>query len=307
VSRSWWQPECGADALEARAAILRDARKFFDARGYLEIQTPSLSNHTASDPFLDSYTLTDGEARRYLQTSPEFHMKRLLAHTPRPVYQICLAFRRGETGHLHNSEFTIIEWYAPGASTSDMTELTAKLIDTLLKPGRVERVSFESLIRDKHGLDICTCDESTLIEAARRVAAHADQFNALDCLYEHAVSDLSGRVVVHGFPLPLASLAAIGHDGVADRFEFIIDGIELANGCQELLDADEFRRRVNCNNEIRRARGLAHVECDTRLEAALCSGLTPTSGVALGLDRLLMLKLGKRTISQVLTFSDKTR
>jgi len=301
-----WQPECDEHALEARAKMLKAVREFFDARGYLEVQTPSLSKDTASDAFLDSYAFDSGEARRYLQTSPEFHMKRLLAHAPRPVYQICHAFRRGETGRLHNSEFTMLEWYAPGASSADMAELTALLVDVLLKPDEVRRTSFQALMREVHGIDVDHCDEAALLSAARAVAAQADQTTALDCLYEQAVSDLLGRVLVHGFPAPLASLAAIRCDGIADRFELIIDGIEIANGCQEMTDADELRRRTERNNEIRRVSDLPHIKCDTRLDAALRSGLVPTSGVALGFDRLLMLKLGKRAISEVLTFSDET-
>lgn len=307
MSQTHWQPECDEDSLEARAFMLKAAREFFDSRGYLEVQTPSLSSHTASDPFLDSYALGSGKARQYLQTSPEFHMKRLLAQIPRPIYQICHAFRQGETGRLHNSEFTVVEWYAPGVDSIAMAELTTLLIDSLLEPGEVRRTSFQQLLRERHGVDIDTCDESALLSAAQRVAAHADRINALDCLYEHAVSFLSGRVLVHGFPSPLASLAAIGRDGVAERFELIIDGIEIANGCQELIDADEFRLRTNRNNEIRRDRSLPQVACDTRLEAALRCGLAPTSGVALGFDRLLMLKLGKPTIPEVLAFSDRTR
>ena len=286
--------------------MLKAARAFFDARGYLEVQTPSLSRHTASDPFLDSYHLCFPGGRRYLQTSPEFHMKRLLCAVPMPIYQICPAFRFGETGQRHNSEFTIIEWYAPGASAADMAALTCLLIDELHGPARVHRTSFKSLVWETQGVNISECDQDALIAAARRIAAHADQFNALDCLYENALSCLSGRVLVHGFPEPLASLAALDENCLADRFELIIEGVEIANGCQELNDADEFRRRTERNNRIRSAKGLPQIELDSRLEAAMRSGLPPASGVALGLDRLLMAKLGKDTIAEVLAFPDQT-
>ena len=301
-----WQPGCDAETLEARARMLQDLRAHFDSRGYLEVQTPSLSRSTASDPFLTSFEVTVGDERRYLQTSPEFHMKRLLAVMSRPIYQVCTAFRSGETGYLHNSEFTILEWYAPGASADEMAEFTCDLIDCLYKPEDVRRTSFNELIMDTQGFDISECDQDALIEAARRIASHADEDTALDCLYEKALSGLSGRVLVHGFPSSLASLAALEEDGSADRFEVIINGLEIANGCQELLDADEFRQRAERDNVIRRAKGLSKIECDPRLEAALRSGLAPVSGVALGLDRLLMLKLQKKNISQVLAFSDET-
>lgn len=260
---------------------------------------------TASDPFLSSFEVSGASGRRYLQTSPEFHMKRLLAAMPRRIFQICPAFRRGEVGQLHNPEFTILEWYAPGTSALHMAELTCELIDCLHEPREVQRTSFNQLIWEAHGLDIAQCDQEALISAARGIAAHADEHNAFDYLYEQAISNLSGRVLVYGFPASLASLAALREDGCADRFEVIIDGIEIANGCQELLDAEEFRRRAMSDNVVRRDQGLPRVECDPRLEAALRSGLAPVSGVALGLDRLLMLKLGRKRISEVLAFCDE--
>ena len=285
--------------------MLKKAREFFDSRGYLEVQTPSLSRNTASDPFLSSFEVPGAGGPRYLQTSPEFHMKRLLAATPRPIYQVCPAFRRGETGHLHNPEFTILEWYAPDGSARDMAELTCKLIDDLYEPEEVLCTSFHQLIQERCGFDISERDQQAVIKAARNIAEHADEHNALDCLYEKALSGLSGRVLVHGFPASLASLAALREDGLADRFEIIIDGSEIANGCQELLDADELRKRADHDNAVRRDKGLAPIECDPRLEAALRSGLAPVSGVALGLDRLLMLRLSRQNIREVLTFSDE--
>ena len=299
-----WQPGCDAETLEARARMLQDLRAHFDSRGYLEVQTPSLSRSTASDPFLTSFEVTVGDERRYLQTSPEFHMKRLLAVMSRPIYQVCPAFRRAGTGHLHNSEFTILEWYAPGASADEMAEFTCDLIDRLYKPDVLQRTSFEELIKLTLDVDLAARDQSALVEAARGFADHADEQTALDCLYEKALSSLSGRVLVRGFPAALASLAALNKDGSADRFEVIIEGIEIANGCRELLDADGFTQRAAEDADIRRAKDLPQIDCDPRLEAALRSGLSPVSGVALGLDRLLMLKLGKKRISEVLTFSD---
>lgn len=302
---SEWRPGCDALALEARAEMLKKAREFFDSRGYLEVQTPSLSRNTASDPFLSSFEVAGASGHRYLQTSPEFHMKRLLAAMPRPIYQICPAFRRGEAGRLHNPEFTMLEWYAPGASANDMAELTCELVDELYQRAQVRTTSFHQIVQEKFGLDISKCDQKAVTSAARSIAEHADEHNALDCLYEKALSGLSGRVLVHGFPALLASLAALRDDGSADRFEVIIDGIEIANGCQELLDADEFKARSVRDDAMRRAKGLQSIECDPRLEAALRSGPGPVSGVALGMDRLLMLKLGRRHISEVLAFSDR--
>lgn len=300
-----FKPGCDTQALEARARMLKAAREFFDSRGYLEVQTPSLSRNTASDPFLGSFEVCEVGGPRYLQTSPEFHMKRLLATAPRPIYQICGAFRRGETGRLHNSEFTILEYYAPSASATDMAQLTCALIDKLYKPEEIRRTSYRELVQEAYGLEVSTAGPEQFLEAARGVATHADAHNALDVLYDGALSDLSGRVLVQGFPASLASLAAIAEDGSADRFEVIINGIEIANGCQELLDADEFKQRVDYDNAVRHSKGLPQIECDPRLKAALSSGLAPVSGVALGLDRLLMLKLGKQHLSEVLAFSDE--
>ena len=284
--------------------MLQDLRAHFDSRGYLEVQTPSLSRSTASDPFLTSFEVTVGDERRYLQTSPEFHMKRLLAVMSRPIYQVCSAFRQGESGRLHNSEFTILEWYAPGTSADEMAGFTCDLIDSLYKPDVLQRTSFEELIKRTLDIDLAACDQTALVEAARGFADHADEHMALDCLYEKALSSLPGRVLVQGFPAALASLAALNEDGSADRFEVIIDGVEIANGCRELLDADNFVTRGAGDQAIRRAKDLPPIDCDPRLEAALRSGLSPVSGTALGVDRLLMLKLGKKQISEVLTFSD---
>ncbi len=302
---SQWQPGCDEHALEARARLLRGAREFFHARDYLEVQTPSLSAHTASDPFLSSFQVIEGNRTRYLQTSPEFHMKRLLAAMPRRIFQICPAFRRGEHGRTHNSEFTMLEWYAPGASATDMADLTCSLIDQLLRPEETQRTTFRDLVQDTHGIDVLACDQQALVRAAKRVAGHADQHNALDLLYETALSELSDRVLVYDFPASLASLAALSSEGMAERFEIIIDGIEIANGCRELLDADELQNRSMRDNEVRRLQGLPGVDCDPRLAAALRSGLPQVSGVALGLDRLLMLKLGAGNLAKVLCFHDR--
>ena len=299
-----WRPGCDSQALEARAEMLRAARAFFDSRGYLEVQTPCLSRTTASDPFLSSIEVGRGGSRRYLQTSPEFHMKRLLVAMPRRMYQICPAFRLGESGRLHNQEFTMLEWYAPGASANEMADFTCEIIDHLYRPSDTRRFSFDGLVRETLDIEVANSSRYELVEAARSFATHADEDTVLDCLYERALSGLSGRVLVHGFPAALASLAAIGEGGMADRFEVIIDGIEIANGCAELLDADEFRARTEADNAVRRAKGRPLIECDLRLEAALRAGLAPVSGVALGLDRLLMLKLGRDRISEILAFDD---
>jgi len=307
-----WRPTASLDALGVRAEVMATIRSFFAERGVLEVETPVLSSDTVTDVHLRSLTCQVNDVQTlFLQTSPEFHMKRLLAAGCGPIYQICKAFRGGESGRRHNPEFTMLEWYRPGWDHHGlMNEVEALLADVLGTPP-AERLSYgEAFHRhatiDPHG----AADE----ELRRRVAdlgvqdpGGLDRDDLLNLLLTHVVEGELGRgrpTFIHDFPAGQAALAQIrpGDPPLAERFEVFVEGIELANGYNELIDPDEQRRRFERDLEIRRLADHDLPTMDDRLLAALEAGLPTCAGVALGVDRLVMLKLGTRDISDVIAF-----
>ena len=315
-----WQPSAGMEALRQRAELLTDLRQFFKLRGVMEVETPALSARGATDPHLDSfctrYTGPAAAAGRfaYLQTSPEFAMKRLLAAGSGPIYQICKSFRNGELGRRHNPEFTMLEWYRPGFDyRSLMTEVDA-LLQVILNTLPAEQLSYASVFEQHLHLNPHTAATALLCECA---AAHRlgvsdtlgdDRDAWLGLLWTHLIEPrlgFGGRpLFVFDYPISQAMLARIRPDSpaVAERFEVYVDGMELANGFQELTDSAEQRRRFEENCRLRREAGLVEMSLDERLVAALTHGLPFCSGVALGVDRLLLLKIGKNDLNEVLAF-----
>ena len=278
--------------------MLAAVRRFFAERDVLEVQTPVLGQHTVTDPAIDSLRTTDG---RYLQTSPEYHMKRLLAAGAPSIYQIAPVFRAGEAGRRHNPEFTMIEWYRLGFDADRLMDEVAALVDVLLGKGSYQRTTYADLLRGRFG---------TACESAAGVLAQAQSFglrgdvdvaDAMDLLFAEA-ADWPGRVFVTRFPAPLAALARLNTDGSADRFELIVDGVEVANGYRELLDAAELAARMNADALRRKRRGAPAVAADARLLAAQTCGLPDCAGVAVGFDRLVALKLGSASIAKTIAF-----
>ena len=289
-------------------------RAFFAARGVLEVDTPLLAPVSATDPLLDSIRaepFRDGRSW-YLQTSPEFALKRLLAAGIGPVYQMGKAFRRGEAGPRHNPEFTMLEWYRPGFGTQALIDEVAALVTEVAGPRPVRQDSWRSLFCQATGLDPFLCATADLVEAAREHAEDAggwDRDALLDLLFAERVEPGLGRdclQFVDGFPASRAALARTTHDAegtlVADRFELFVDGLEIANGYNELCDSAELRRRMNVDNTARLALGLEPVPVDERLLAAMAHGLPESAGVALGVDRLVMVALGAARIEEVISF-----
>lgn len=321
-----WKPSAGIEAIRARAELLGRVRAFFAAAGVIEVETPILSRRAATDPALDSLALAAhlpgdaGEpiARLYLQTSPEFPMKRLVAAGSGPIYQICKVFRDGERGRRHHPEFSLLEWYRPGWDADRLMEEVANLVRCVLqRPDLpVEPVTYRALFRDGLDLDPFTASDAAIravaIAAGIPDADHLDlERDAwLDLLLTHSLEPRLGRgrmSFLHDYPPSQAALARIRpsrDDGptVAERFELYLDGIELANGFHELVDPQEQAERFERDLAERRRRGQAVVPADERLLAALTAGMPPTSGVALGLDRLLMIALDSRHIDEVLAF-----
>lgn len=291
--------------LERRARLLAALRAFMAARGILEVETPVLSAYGNPDPHLDNLTAGD----YYLHTSPEFAMKRLLAGGSGPIYQICKVFRGGEAGRLHQPEFTLLEWYRTGFDHHGlMDEVDALLADLGLAAS--VRLTYAGVFREWTGLDPHRAADAELAVKARALGLAGsgwDRAGLLDFLFSHGVMPALGRerpCLVYDFPACQAALARIrpGQVPVAERFELFINGIEIANGYNELRDYSEQESRFRQENRRRRERGLPAVAADVRLLAALAAGLPACAGVALGVDRLLMALTGAEGIDDVLAF-----
>ncbi len=302
--------------LEARAGFLEEIRRFFRSRGVLEVETPVLSHASGTDPALEPfhtrYKGPGGERRLYLQTSPEFHMKRLLAAGSGDIFQLCHAFRQEERGARHNPEFTLLEWYRLGFDHHRLMAETAELVQHLLGGMLpVEKRLYADLFVERFGWHPLEVDLETLAGAAVELGVAAgglerrDQW--LDLLMALRIEPELGRgclTFVYGYPASQAALARLCDDDsrLACRFELYLEGLELANGFYELTDAAEQRARFEADNRQRRELGKAPLPLDERLLAALETGLPKCAGVALGVDRLLMLKLGAERLDEVLSF-----
>lgn len=317
-----WRPCAGLEALRLRARLLAGIRAFFAARGVLEVDTPALSAAAASDPALASFAVRyrgPGPLHGrelYLHTSPEFPMKRLLAAGSGPIYQLAKVFRDGEAGRRHNPEFTLLEWYRPGFDHHRLMDEVQDLVTGLLGERPARRLGYRELFLSHLDLDPLTAavPELAAAAAARGIAPPpgmpaADPDPWLDLLLSHCIEPRlgPGLVFVYDYPASQAALARLRRDerggpALGERFELYVDGVELANGFHELADSAEQRRRFEADNAARRARGLPVAPLDGRLLAALEAGLPDCAGVALGVDRLLMLAAGAESLEVVLAF-----
>jgi lysyl-tRNA synthetase class 2 len=316
-----WRPTARLDVLAARARVLARIRGFFAEAGVLEVETPALSSAGSTDPALASLATTytgpsaPHGATLWLQTSPEFAMKRLLAAGSGPIWQLCRVFRDGERGTRHNPEFSLLEWYRPSFSMEALIDEVIALLRCVLGDDlREERLTYAQAFARAVGVDPHRATIATLQATARRAGiAGARQLQLpdrdawLDLLMTHCVESglgADGLAVVHDFPTSQAALARVrdGDPPVAERFEVYVRGVELANGFHELADAAEQRRRFEADNTRRRLAGLPEMPVDERLLAALEAGLPDCSGVALGVDRLVMLATGAQRIDEVVAF-----
>lgn len=316
---SSWSPTAEFSMLRRRAELLARIRDFFAARGVLEVDTPTLAAAGVTDVHLENFVtrftgpgMAEGQ-NLYLQTSPEFHMKRLLAAGSGPIYQICKAYRNEESGRLHNPEFTMLEWYRPGFDHHRLMDEMAELLRRVLGCDEPERLSYRTAFEQTLGVCPLTASLSELRAAGQGLGAddllvvEQDRDTLLQLLFAFGVEPVIGQIVpcfVYDFPASQAALARISPaDGrVAERFEVYFRGIELANGFHELSDAAEQRARFDQDNALRRARGLAEKPVDEYLLAALAAGLPDCAGVALGIDRLIMLALKAERLEQVIAF-----
>jgi lysyl-tRNA synthetase class 2 len=310
-----WRPSANERQLRERAALLASVRSFFEQRDIIEVETPLLCSSGVTDPAIEPLTVTRGEALstpRFLQTSPEYAMKRLLAAGSGPIFQITRAFRDGECGARHNPEFTLLEWYRPGFDMHRLMAEVAELLAHCLGELPCQLRSYRDWFIDLLGLDPMTAPIGQLERFARSEldisALTGDRDMWLQLIDSHLLEPkLAGLGVcfIYDYPASQAALARVetveGKD-VARRFEVFVHGMELANGYHELTDAVEQRRRFEGDNARRREHGLAERSLDERLLSALADGLPDCSGVALGIDRLLMVKTGATRIGEVLAF-----
>jgi lysyl-tRNA synthetase class 2 len=315
-------PTADWPTLKLRAGLLRRTREFFDRRGFVEVETPILSHDTVVDRHLDPLetTLTGlgPPERLFLQTSPEFAMKRLLAAGGPSLYQITRAFRQGERGPRHNPEFTIVEWYEIGADYDAGMRLLSDLCEALLARGPAERLTYaeafgRAVAIDPHAAaldELRRASEHYCPDAAAAFAGSAvpvDRDVWLDLLLTERVEPTLGRLrptILCDYPPSQAALAKLsdGAPPVAERYELYVDGLELSNGYHELLDAEALAGRNAENNRLRAADGKPPLPADSRLLAAMRHGLPACAGCALGFDRVVMLAAGKRTIEEVIPF-----
>ena len=321
---SLWQPTCSVELLQLRARVLAHIRAFFANKSVLEVETPLLSHGIGTDPnlafFTTEYRFPPQSHTLFLQTSPEFAMKRLLAAGCGSVYQLCKAFRNGEAGRFHNPEFTLLEWYRVGFTLSELMDEIAELIESLFASEQralqgVERHSYQAIFRRYTGLDplefsyvdYCAYAQQCGLSEAVSLCKH-DHALWLDFLFSHRVQPQLGKnslCLVYGYPARLSSLARINveDERTTDRVELFINGVELGNGFYELADANEQQRRFDTEIAERQQKNLPAVVSDMRLIAALASGLPECSGVAIGVDRLLMLLASHAFVAEVLSFS----
>jgi lysine--tRNA ligase-like protein genX len=313
-----WQPTASVKNLLTRAKLLAEIRRFFTDRGLLEVETPVLSEFGVTDVHLATFSTEFispfGEQSKtlWLSTSPEYHMKRLLAAGSGPIFQIGKVFRNEEAGNRHNPEFTMLEWYRPHFDMYRLINEVDDLLQQILECPPAESMSYQFAFQQYVGLDPLSADLSELAEKAKKHqligAENENRDTLLQFLFSTVVEPQIGQevpVVVYHFPASQAALAQISSEDlrVAERFEFYYKGLELANGFHELSDAREQLRRFQQDNLQREKMGLPVRAIDTRLLAALQAGIPNCSGVALGVDRLLMIAMGTESIKDVISFA----
>jgi elongation factor P--(R)-beta-lysine ligase len=324
-------PAAALPTLQRRAELLRVVRRFFDDAGYWEVETPVLSRDVVVDAHLEPYTSEDSDGTvLYLQTSPEFAMKRLLAAGASAIYQVTRAFRREEVGALHNPEFTMLEWYRVGDTHREQMDFTERLVRHVFEQFR----SVDLSPHERHRVDSQPFDRLTYDAAFERflgtrvlqltggelralAISRGIQFPAtltdddfdewLNLLLVECVEPAlrsTGPTFLVDFPASQSALAVVrdGRPPVAERFELYVGGIELCNGYHELTDADELRRRIATQSAVRARQGRRPLPAESRLLAAMQHGLPPCAGVALGVDRLALLALGGESLRDVLAF-----
>ena len=318
--RPCWQPTADVATLKQRAAIIANIRQFFAERDVWEVETPSLSNATVSDFHMRVFDtqfadpMSPQQRTLYLQTSPEYAMKRLLCAGSGAIFQIAKAFRNEEAGKHHNPEFTMLEWYRPGFDHNQLMDELDELMQSVVGCLPAQRMSYQDAFIQY--LDIDPLSASLAVLKAKGCELgyehicrdEQDKDTILQLLFSHEVEpNIANRCpcFIFDFPASQAALARISlqDERVAERFELYYEGLELANGFHELANAPEQHQRFERDNQQRKSAGLSTVPIDEFFLDALDAGLPDCSGVAVGVDRLVMLALGKSDIRHVLAFN----
>lgn len=314
MTEPFWQPTASLDTLRLRAQLYRHIRHFFAARQVMEVETPILSAGCVPEPMIEPlYTQYHGPGanRLFLHTSPELAMKRLLAAGSGAIYQITKVFRDNEMGRWHNPEFTLLEWYRPGFNQAELIQEVDELLQTLLHCAPAERLSYCTLFEQQIGLHPLHTPLSTLQEYVKPwgidSVARLDRDSCLQLILTHQIEPQLGQhcpTVIIDFPASQAALARkkVTDPTLAERFEVYIQGVELANGFYELTDSIEQRQRFEQEQLKRTMLNQPTYPLDERFLAALAAGLPDCAGVALGLDRLLMLITKASHIQEVIAF-----
>ncbi|MBL4899830.1 MAG: elongation factor P--(R)-beta-lysine ligase [Colwellia sp.] len=318
-----WQPTLTWEYAQKRALVLQKIRQFFNERNVVEVETPALSQGTVTDVHLDAITcrynfLGDSSAEHgvnlYLQTSPEFHMKRLLASGYGCIFQIAKAFRHEEAGRFHNPEFTLLEWYRLGFDHFDLMREVAELLKAVLACTESTQITYQQLFLDQLSIDPLIASRAQLLSLIKEhdklsdwLTAEQDNDILLQFIFSEIIEPHIGNdspCFVYNFPRSQASLAKISAEDprVSQRFECYFQGIELVNGFNELTDSQSQSERFQEDNNKRKVLSLPGKPIDRNFIAALSQGLPQCSGVALGIDRLVMLALKAEHIEQVISF-----
>ena len=308
-----WQTGASIQALRQRSELLAQLRGFFHQRQVMEVDVPLLSRATVTDHNIESIQARNGDVAAYLQTSPEYFMKRLLASGSGDIYSLGKAFRSAESGRRHNPEFSLLEWYRCGWDEHQLMDEVAELIATLVPDIAVRRCSYADVfIRhlqiDPHLTGLVDL-QRLAVSAGSEAWAEESRANCLDLLFSVLIEPHldDGLVLVYDYPACQAALAKCAEDSqgrrISRRFEAFLNGVELANGYCELTDATEQAARFAEDQRLRQQSGKAAVAADQHLLAAMEAGLPECAGVALGVDRLLMQLQGAESIEQVMPFS----
>jgi lysyl-tRNA synthetase class 2 len=306
-----WEPEATLDLLKMRAQLNGQIHAYFQARNVTEVETPILNQFAVTDLQIDSIAT---ESSKYLHTSPEYAMKRLLAFHKCDIYQLCKVFRANEKGRYHNNEFTLLEWYRVGWSYKDLMKEVAELITVLasnyISLHDVTYISYQDIFKQYASINVQTANQADFLQICGNYSIKLNsslttfQYQEL-ILDQIIVPKLEKRhmTFIYNYPAEQSALAKLNDQGHAERFELYLDGIELANGFQELTDAQEQFSRFEEDNRQRLLVNKKAIKVDTDFIAALESGLPESAGVALGIDRLLMIMSGAKHINEVLSFS----
>ena len=318
-----WQPTLTWEYAQKRAQILKKIRQFFDERDVVEVETPALSQGTVTDVHLEALSCrynfmsdssTEQSTNLYLQTSPEFHMKRLLASGYGSIFQIAKAFRHEEAGRFHNPEFTLLEWYRLGFDHFQLMKEVAELLKTVLDCLEPTQTTYQQLFIDLLRVDPLIATREQLISLIKEhdklsewLTVEQDNDILLQFIFSEIIEPQIGKTspcFVYNFPRSQASLAKMSREDtrVAERFECYFQGVELVNGFNELTDSCVQFKRFQEDNIKREKLYHSIKPIDKHFIEALSQGLPQCSGVALGIDRLVMLALKAKHIEQVISF-----